>query len=67
MFGSADLTATLLEGKAIDEIRLCLVPVILGGGNPLFKSGGIRKDFNLLGARPFRSGGVLPRYLRADG
>jgi dihydrofolate reductase len=66
VFGSADLTATLLDKNAVDEIRLCLVPVVLGGGNPLFKSDGVRKDFNLMEARPFRSGGVLLRYAHAE-
>ncbi len=66
VFGSADLTATLLEKKAVDEIRLCLVPVVLGGGNPLFKGDGVHKDFKLIECRPFASGGVLLRYARAD-
>ena len=39
MFGSADLTATLLEEKAVDEMRLFLVPTILGRGTPLFQVG----------------------------
>lgn len=66
VFGSADLTATLLEKDAVDEIRLCLVPTVLGGGTPLFKEDSIRKDFKLIEARPFNSGGVLLRYARAD-
>lgn len=65
VFGSADLTATLLEKNAVDEIRLCLVPTVLGGGNPLFKDHGTRKDFRLIEARSFKSGGVLLRYVRA--
>lgn len=65
VFGSADLTATLLQRKAVDEVRICLVPVVLGGGNPLFKDDSIRKGFKLLEARPFSSGGVLLRYARA--
>ncbi|WP_306120969.1 MULTISPECIES: dihydrofolate reductase family protein [unclassified Roseitalea] len=66
VFGSSDLMATLLEKNAVDEIRLCLVPVVLGGGNPLFKSDGVRKDFQLIESRPFTSGGLLLRYARAD-
>jgi dihydrofolate reductase len=66
IFGSADLTASLLEKNAVDEIRLCLVPVVLGGGNPLFKGDGIRKDFKLIESRPFASGGLLLRYTRTD-
>lgn len=66
VFGSADLTATLLDMNAVDEIRLCLVPTVLGDGNPLFKAGGARKDFKLIESRPFKSGGVLLRYARAE-
>ena len=66
VFGSADLTATLLENNAVDEIRLCLVPLVLGSGNPFFKSDGVRKDFKLIESRPFKSGGVLLRYSRAN-
>ena len=64
VFGSADLTATLLACDAVDEIRLCLVPTLLGRGTPLFRPDGIRKDFRLAEARPLRSGGVLMRHLR---
>jgi dihydrofolate reductase len=63
VFGSADLTASLLALDAVDEVRLCLVPTVLGRGTPLFRPGA-RKDFSLAEARPFRSGGVLLRYLR---
>lgn len=66
VFGSAELTATLLENEAVDEIRLCLVPTLLGGGNPLFKRDEVRRDFKLIEARPFHSGGVLLRYGRPD-
>lgn len=62
VFGSADLCASLLSEAAVDEYRLFLVPVVLGGGTPLFKANGLRKDFTLLDSRPFTSGGVLLRY-----
>jgi dihydrofolate reductase len=67
VFGSADLTASLLALDAVDEIRLCLAPTLLGRGTPLFRPGGARRDFRLAEARPFRSGGVLLRYLRDRG
>ena len=37
MFGSADLTSTLMEHDLIDEYHLGINPVILGRGTPLFK------------------------------
>lgn len=37
VFGSAELSATLLDAGLVDEIRIGLVPVVLGNGTPLFK------------------------------
>ena len=62
IFGSANLTATLMQGNLIDEYRLGLSPVVLGGGNPLFKPSPTRMKMKLLEARPLKSGGVLLRY-----
>ena len=39
LFGSADLAATLMPHRLIDEFRIAVNPVILGGGTPLFKPG----------------------------
>lgn len=66
VFGSADLVASLLKDGLVDEYRICLAPVVLGGGTPLFKADGMRKDFALAEARPLKSGGVILRYLRKD-
>jgi dihydrofolate reductase len=65
VFGSAELCASLTEAGLIDEYRLCVVPVILGDGTPLFK-GGSETPMELLEARPLRSGGVILRYRPAD-
>lgn len=67
VFGSADLVSTLLEADLVDEYRLFLIPIVLGAGNPLFKDGLPRRDFDLAEARPFASGGMLLRYARRDG
>lgn len=67
VFGSAELTAALLAAGAVDEMRLFLVPTILGTGTPLFRQPGPRAEFDLLEARPFESGGVLLRYGRHGG
>ena len=37
VFGSADLSATLIRHGLFDEYRIGLVPVTLGEGSPLFK------------------------------
>jgi dihydrofolate reductase len=61
IFGSADLSSGLTRHGLIDEYRLCLVPVVLGAGTPLFKPSE-RVNMQLLEARPLHSGGVILRY-----
>ncbi|HEX6956575.1 MAG TPA: dihydrofolate reductase family protein [Ferrovibrio sp.] len=62
IFGSADLMASLEQRHLIDEYRLCLVPVMLGGGNLLFRPGGGRRPMTLLDSRVLQSGGIILRY-----
>ena len=62
IFGSADLSSTLVQAGLIDEYRLCVVPVVLGAGNPLFKARPNQVRLKLLDARPLKSGGVILRY-----
>ena len=65
IFGSADLSATLTEHGLIDEYRLGLDPLVLGGGTPLFKPSPHRLRMKLLEARPLQSGCVILRYAPA--
>jgi dihydrofolate reductase len=61
VFGSADLTDSLLKAGLIDEMILAIVPVQLGKGTPFFKEGA-RRDFTLLEAKPLENGTMLVRY-----
>jgi dihydrofolate reductase len=62
IFGSANLASTLMRHGLIDEYRLGLNPIVLGGGNPLFKPSPNRMRMKLLEARPLKSGVVILRY-----
>jgi dihydrofolate reductase len=62
IFGSATLCRTLMQRGLIDEYRLALVPVVLGGGSPLFKPSPNRMRMTLVDARPLRSGCVILKY-----
>lgn len=62
IFGSAELSAGLMREGLIDEYRLCLAPLVLGAGNPLFKASPSHLRMKLLEARPLASGAVILRY-----
>ena len=64
LFGSADLAANLIPHGLIDEFRIAVNPVILGGGTPLFKQGE-RVKLKLLDARALSTGVVILRYVPA--
>jgi dihydrofolate reductase len=62
VFGSADLLASLLAAGLVDEYRVCVAPVVLGGGNPLFKPQDQQVKMRLESARPLKTGGVILTY-----
>jgi dihydrofolate reductase len=64
LFGSADLAGSLIPHGLIDEFRIALNPIILGGGTPLFKPGEKRK-LKLVDSRPLTNGIVILRYVPA--
>ncbi len=59
--GGADLAGQAIKAALVDELRLFLVPVIVGGGKPALPSG-LRSDLELLDTRRFASGAVYLRY-----
>ena len=62
IFGSANLSSTLMRHHLIDEYRLCLAPIVLGTGTPLFKASPETMKLKLIEARPLKSGGVILRF-----
>ncbi len=62
IFGSADLSTTLMQNNLIDEYRVIINPILLGKGTPLFK--GLTGPINLqhLKTRTFHNGNVLLYY-----
>jgi dihydrofolate reductase len=62
IFGSSDLAVTFMEHGLIDEFRIMVNPVALGGGKPLFQGLNDKYLLKLLKTRTFISGNVLLYY-----
>ena len=59
--GSSVLIHTLAQHDLIDEYRLIVYPVVLGGGKKVFPDG-VRLNLRLVEARPLPTGVVLTHY-----
>ena len=62
--GGAGLAATLVEQDLIDDYRLFVYPVVLGGGTPYFPARAERLDLELVETRTFGARVVYLRYRR---
>lgn len=61
--GSAKLVQTLMQHDLVDEYRIMVHPIVVGGGKRLFaEGGGDRKVMKLVEARPLSSGIVIMFY-----
>jgi dihydrofolate reductase len=65
VMGSATLVRTLLEEDLVDELRLIVMPVILGGGKTIFPDDGALHAFELASAATSPSGVQVCVYTRA--
>ncbi len=60
--GSADLVHTLIQHDFVDELRLMIHPIVVGGGKRLFRDGADRKVWRLVDTKTFSSGIVVLSY-----
>ncbi len=60
--GSITLVRSLMRANLLDELRLMVHPVVLGGGRRLFEAGGDREVLELVGSKTFGTGVVSLTY-----
>ncbi len=65
--GSPGLAQTLIEHDLIDEYRLLVFPVVVGGGKKLFGAGVRPATMSLVSTRTTSTGAVYLVYRRAGG
>ena len=63
IFGSPTLTRALAAADLVDEWRLTLQPVILGGGRSLFEKGENRTRLELRSSKTFGTGVIAVHYV----
>jgi dihydrofolate reductase len=66
VYGSATLVQTLMRHDLIDEYRIAVHPIVLGGGTQLFPQGGLSATLKLIGTRTLDSGVVSLTYGPTD-
>jgi dihydrofolate reductase len=60
--GGATLVSSLLNEGLLDELRLIVHPILLGGGRALFAGVGARRSLTLVESRSTESGRVVLSY-----
>jgi len=65
--GGATLVCSLMNERLLDELRLVVLPIVLGEGKALFKDVKERHALTFLGAKPLESGWVRLNYSTARG
>lgn len=63
--GSSELIQTLLAEDLIDEFRLLVFPVVLGGGKKLFGQGSLPIGLKLVDTKASTTGVIMSTYVRA--
>lgn len=62
IYGSGSIASQLMKAGLIDEYRIMVNPVVLGGGKQLFQGVNDRPKLRLLDTKAFSCGNVLLRY-----
>ena len=62
IIGSAALVQSLLADGLLDELRLMVHPLVLGGGKRIFEDGGDQKALELLDSKTFDTGVLYLTY-----
>jgi dihydrofolate reductase len=62
VFGSGNLSESIMKAELFDEFRLCVAPVFLGNGRLLFNQEIPHKKLKLLETRLLATGGIILRY-----
>jgi dihydrofolate reductase len=67
VFGSTQLVHALFADDLVDELRLMIDPILLGGGKRLFHSDNAHTRLRLIDSQPTTTGAILATYRTGNG
>jgi dihydrofolate reductase len=65
VIGSTELVRTLIEHGLVDEFRVMIDPLVLGGGKRIFRDDGARRPLRLVDSKVTTTGAFLATYVPA--
>ena len=66
VIGSTELAATLFAHDLVDQLRLMIDPIILGGGKRFFRDDGVLRRLTLVASETTSTGAILATYARSS-
>jgi len=66
VMGSTELVQTLIEHDLVDEFRIMIDPLVVGGGKRLFRHDGALRPLRLVDSQVTTTGAILATYTAAE-
>jgi dihydrofolate reductase len=67
VIGSTELVQLLIDHELVDEFRLMIDPLMVGGGKRIFRDDGVLRPLRLLDSKVTTTGAFLVTYAPAEG
>ena len=65
VIGSTELAQTLIERDLVDELRVMIDPLVVGGGKRIFRDDGALRPLRLVDSEVTTTGAILATYAPA--
>jgi dihydrofolate reductase len=65
VIGSTELVQVLIQHGLVDELRLMIDPVVLGGGKRIWRDDGVLRPLRLVDSETTPSGAIFATYAPA--
>jgi dihydrofolate reductase len=67
VIGSTELVQTLIEHDLVDQFRVMIDPLVVGGGKRIFRDDGVLRPLRLVDHRVTTTGAIVATYAPAEG